>query len=1330
MRTAPIFLLICSLAALRGAAQCVIPKNTYDTVTPVTNNILYDSTYAWGSNNITGAWNVVRTGNNVFLSGNFTDIGPNQGAGVVIDSGSKTLISKMAWRINGPVRAAVPDGSGGFYIGGDFTRIGDSLRNHIARIDAMGRPAPWNPGIDQSVDALYITNDSLFLGGSFTSIGGKTRHSFAAWSLSGDSVLPCQLYPDASLAIGSITTLKPHGAGKLFIGGGNLYANDGSFASIVDYDLNQAVITGWKPQNIAYGPVTSIDLSPNGKIVAYADQYTQTVSACDVTTGNQLYRISYSYANAGVNSGLVYKLKTVGNLLYIAGAFTSVTDAAGSRMQRNGLCAVDFSTGVLQNINLNLNASYVPYVDVCNGNLVVSGPFTQVGDSAREHFAMLDTVTLALKSWNPSPSDEVNTVCASGSRLFLGGLFNGIQFVHRNGLAGFDINTGTVQPFNPPYNTAVPPISSTKKMLIRGDSLFVLGHTDRLNASATEETTFTLYRLSTGEIMASPLNALPSLHDILFDGPYMYATDDFIIERYALPGLGLDGGWQVNCNNDSTPHIPYSLCADANNIYSVGDDRIEPLANLRSPRNYAFLCKINKTISSLQSRYEYLDTLNQSPSAPFFDLATVTDSLIFVKGEFNSLNGTKTHSLALIDVNNGHPLNWTSPLISSGGSTYSPLLNYIDKLYLRQGVLWFGLNYGQYPFSGDENISNPLVFSAVDSASGRVLPSPVQLSGTFPLSVSDFSFDPDYCMIVGSFATGNGQPQRHIARLSYGAWSPPTGALTIAGPDTIRVSTSSDTVGYALPDSLAYTWTYSGTATTILNNAGNPAMLSFAPNATGGMLSATGKGYCGTSNSTAQKTIVVVRVYPNPTANACCMQFSNLQPTQLSLSFSAGNGSGRIVVASTSPTAAAPVNTTAYSASSQFGAGAALGGGSPGTGGAGFVVYAGPANSVTVTGLAPSTRYYFTIYEYNGSGDSIAYLTAGAYTGNASTLATAPQIPASRLRFSNIGTNSVTLSCTPGSGTGRLYLFKTNDSIISVPAAGSSYYSDPRYQYGYQFPDNSFVVANTGDSVAISNLAPATLYYARIVEFAGSGDAINYDLDFPPGDTVRTLPLSTAGDSTAATSPTVPASGLQFMNITPNSAQISCTPGNGRNRLFVIHSLVPITNYPVDGVSYAADTTFGKGGDLGSGTWVLADTGTTLTAAGLTPNTAYYVAVFEYNNNPVSSAAYLLGSFPMAFFTTTTTAVGINWQDSSFLVTAYPNPAQQSAFIRVQANVMATLTVNVMETSGMVLGTYSFAASLGPNTFELKNFASLPRGIYLVSWISAGHKGTLTLYKD
>lgn len=92
------------------------------------------------------------------------------------------------------------------------------------------------------------------------------------------------------------------------------------------------------------------------------------------------------------------------------------------------------------------------------------------------------------------------------------------------------------------------------------------------------------------------------------------------------------------------------------------------------------------------------------------------------------------------------------------------------------------------------------------------------------------------------------------------------------------------------------------------------------------------------------------------------VSISSINCTDLFLSFTPGNGSRRIIVAHKDAAVNSnPINGNTYSADPVFGNGSNLGYDN-------FVVYNGSGNNVTITGLTSGTTYYFSIFEYNGSG--------------------------------------------------------------------------------------------------------------------------------------------------------------------------------------------------------------------------------------------------------------------------------------------------------------------------------------------------------------------------
>src|SRR5690349_8964607 len=120
------------------------------------------------------------SGNTVYVAGGFTYAGPATGPGVPIDVTTVVTPATTA-RIEGIVYASVPDGAGGWYIGGAFTKVGAVSRANVAHIHSDGTiDNAWNPTPDGAVRALAQAGGLVYLGGDFQNVGASLRLRAAA----------------------------------------------------------------------------------------------------------------------------------------------------------------------------------------------------------------------------------------------------------------------------------------------------------------------------------------------------------------------------------------------------------------------------------------------------------------------------------------------------------------------------------------------------------------------------------------------------------------------------------------------------------------------------------------------------------------------------------------------------------------------------------------------------------------------------------------------------------------------------------------------------------------------------------------------------------------------------------------------------------------------------------------------------------------------------------------------------------------------------------------------------------------------------------------------
>ena len=107
-----------------------------------------------------------------------------------------------------------------------------------------------------------------------------------------------------------------------------------------------------------------------------------------------------------------------------------------------------------------------------------------------------------------------------------------------------------------------------------------------------------------------------------------------------------------------------------------------------------------------------------------------------------------------------------------------------------------------------------------------------------------------------------------------------------------------------------------------------------------------------------------------PTLAASNLAVVSTYCSQTTLSWTNGNGNGRIVVASKgAANAITPANNSYYLANDSFGIGHAFSANQ-------FVVYNGTGTSVVIDNLETNTTYYFAVFEFNGGGSVFNFRTS------------------------------------------------------------------------------------------------------------------------------------------------------------------------------------------------------------------------------------------------------------------------------------------------------------------------------------------------------------------
>lgn len=283
-----------------------------------------------------------------------------------------------------------------------------------------------------------------------------------------------------------------------------------------------------------------------------------------------------------------------------------------------------------------------------------------------------------------------------------------------------------------------------------------------------------------------------------------------------------------------------------------------------------------------------------------------------------------------------------------------------------------------------------------------------------------------------------------------------------------------------------------------------------------------------------------------------------------------------------------PQNGVTYSANSDFGTSTDLGDGNK-------AVYIGDGPEVDITGLADSTTYYVTVFEFNGEAGQEEYRTSDLRTGSQMTWYY-PDSQSSDLVFSEITKSSMRLSLTPGTGEKRIILAKNGSAVDSEPVDKTTYYETQDIGDG-----NVVVYSGTDTTVVLSGLTSNSTYHFAVFEFN----------EFTHNDTTSAFYQSVApltDSQSTAISATIAASNIEFTNMGSSSVTLSFDEGDGEQRLILAKSGSPVDVDPVDGVAYSANA------DLGDGNFaVYSGNGNSVNITGLDALAEYHFAIFEFD---------------------------------------------------------------------------------------------------------------------
>jgi trimeric autotransporter adhesin len=410
---------------------------------------------------------IARLGSRAYLGGDFSFVGPLTGAGALLDeskvgyAGASPSLQPGFPVVDGPIDAVVPDGSGGFYIGGQFAHVGAATQHNLAHVLANNKlDTAFKPSLTGSVSALALSGGQLLVGGSFNGVSAAQDDGIASVNPATGVATPGWAHQFAVGVDGTVSAIA--------VSGSNVYVG-GQFSFVLDGAGNSDSVTNLAELNLADGtPVASFHPAISGgtspavqalQVVSISGASALLVGGSFTTPHSNLTAIKLADGSdislGSYPNGPVYAIAydAGSGSAWIGGSFNTV-----GALGRGNLAKYE-----LPNFDTNWNpgaGGAVRALTLLGSELVVGGDFaTMTGGTSsflkplysRAHLGAVSASVGAgpaflapVAAWNPGAGNSVSALAArTGTTVFAGGFFTSVDGLTRDGIAALDLPGGT-----------------------------------------------------------------------------------------------------------------------------------------------------------------------------------------------------------------------------------------------------------------------------------------------------------------------------------------------------------------------------------------------------------------------------------------------------------------------------------------------------------------------------------------------------------------------------------------------------------------------------------------------------------------------------------------------------------------------------------------------------------------------------------------------------------------------------------------------------------------------------------------------------------------------
>ncbi|MEX0753536.1 MAG: hypothetical protein WD556_00255, partial [Actinomycetota bacterium] len=404
--------------------------------------------------------------------GNFRWVGPAfNGAGGYADPNGLGAMTEFP-EVNGTINVAIPDGSGGVIIGGNFSMVGGQARANVAQVASNNSVTSFAPNPDGPVYALQrdAGTGNVFIGGDFDTVAGQPRIGLARVNSTGGSLN----WNGVTNAGGVVRALALSGT-TLFVGGEFTTLQGQARARLGSVAINSGNAAAFNPGPT--GTVYDLELSGDGTQVYVGGAFQQIGGQNRGRLASFLISTGALQSLNGNADNTIYDLERSpnGNTLYAGGAFKNI---AGGAVR--SIVGLNPTTGAITALNNAKTSGTVFTIEAAADKLWYGGTFNHKSKQALRLIAQVNLTTGNTTDWQPpifngfstNPKAGVNTMLTVGTKLFMGGTFRAYGGENREYLVAVNATTGALEAgFNPTLDGPVNALAASSD----GTSIFAGG---------------------------------------------------------------------------------------------------------------------------------------------------------------------------------------------------------------------------------------------------------------------------------------------------------------------------------------------------------------------------------------------------------------------------------------------------------------------------------------------------------------------------------------------------------------------------------------------------------------------------------------------------------------------------------------------------------------------------------------------------------------------------------------------------------------------------------------------------------------------------------------